>query len=265
MRIGLATDFFSAPPPRCIAHRGGAGVHPENTLEAFAAAYREGIRYFELDVHASRDGKLVVCHDPGLERTTDLSGKIRELAYAEIARADAGYRFEDGSGFPFRGAAIRVPLLTDVLGMFDTGFFVIEVKQTEPSLVGELDRVLSLTRTRQRALIASEHQRPLDEIRALAPELPTSFSGAEVAAFFAAMSQRMAGYRLPADALQIPPTWGSMTLATTDSVTTARGLGIETHFWTVNEPAQMRELLSLGAAGIITDFPARLLELVAQL
>src|SRR5579863_3074808 len=111
MRTGLKTHFFAPPRPRQIAHRGGGGVKPENTLEAFAAAYREGIRYFELDVHTSRAGVLTVCHDDDLGRTTDLSGAIRELTYAEITRADAGYRFEAEGGFPFRGGAIRVPRL----------------------------------------------------------------------------------------------------------------------------------------------------------
>jgi len=104
MRAGLKTDFFEPPKPRAIAHRGGGGRLPENTMEAFANAYRLGIRYFELDVHSSRDDVLVVCHDPDLTRTTDLSGAIRELSYPEIARADAGYRFAVQENFPCRDA-----------------------------------------------------------------------------------------------------------------------------------------------------------------
>jgi glycerophosphoryl diester phosphodiesterase len=263
MRTGLRSDFFSPLPPRAIAHRGGGGVRPENTLEAFASAHREGARYFELDVHASRDGALVVCHDPDLERTTDLGLTICDSTYAEIARADAGYRFA-GDGFPFRGAGCRVPRLTEVLGLFDDAFFVIEIKQVAPSLTAALDQALSATGTRRRVLIASEHQQPLDEIRALAPELPTSFSSNEIVAFFGAMMGQMADYRPPADAIQIPPTHGSMVLATPASASAAHQLGLEMHVWTVNEEAQMHELLAAGADGIITDFPARLLALLAQ-
>ncbi len=264
MRTGLKTDFFAPPGPRPIAHRGGAGVRPENTLEAFTAAYREGIRYFELDVHTSRDGVLVVCHDDDLRRTTDSADAIRELTYAEIARADAGYRFEAGGGFPFRGAGIRVPPLIDVLGLFDDAFFVIEIKQVEPSLTMTLNQALSATGTRQRVLIASEHQRPLDEMRALAPELPTSFSGREIMGFFAALIGQMAGYRIPADALQIPPAHDSMLLATSASIAAAHALGLEMHTWTINEEAEMRHLLELGIDGIITDYPARLLAIMPQ-
>jgi glycerophosphoryl diester phosphodiesterase len=264
MRSRLRTDFFAPPVPRLIAHRGGAGVRPENTLEAFTTAYRAGIRYFELDVHTSHDGVLVVCHDDDLRRTTDLSDPIRELTYSEIARADAGYRFEAEGGFPFRGAGSRVPRLTDVLGLFDDAFFVVEIKQVEPSLTAALNQALSATTTRRRVLIASEHQRPLDEMRTLAPELPTSFSGREVMGFFAAMMGQMADYQRPADALQIPPSHGSMLLATATSIAVAHDLGLEMHTWTINDEAEMRNLLELGTDGIITDFPSRLQAVMAQ-
>jgi glycerophosphoryl diester phosphodiesterase len=265
MRSGLRTEFFSPPTPRLIAHRGGAGVMPENTLEAFDAAYRQGIRYFELDVHSSRDGMLVVCHDDDLARTTERSGRICELTYNEIARADAGYNFEREGEFPFRARGIRVPRLTEVLGLFNDAFFVVEIKQTEPSVVASLNQTFSSTATRQQVLVASEHQSPLDEIRALAPELPTSFSGREVMGFFAAIIGQPGEYRPPADALQIPPSHGSMLLATASSITAAHGLGLEMHNWTVNDETQMRNLLALGTDGIITDFPARLLGIVERL
>ena len=131
MRAGLKTDFFVPPGPRLIAHRGlcPAGNH--------AGSLHRGLSrrnpLFRLDVHASRDGVLVVCCMTPMRRTTDLSDAIRELYYAEIARADAGYRFEVEGRFPFRGAGVRVPRLIDVLGLFSDAFFVIEIKQVEPA------------------------------------------------------------------------------------------------------------------------------------
>jgi glycerophosphoryl diester phosphodiesterase len=264
MSKGLRTDFFAPPVPRLIAHRGGGGVRPENTIEAFAAAYQEGIRYFELDVHTSRDGVMVVCHDADLRRTTDRSDVIHELDFAEIVRADAGYRFESEGGFPFRDKGVRVPRLLDVLGLFDDAFFVIEIKQVEPSLTTALNAALTSRAIRNRVLIASEHQQPLNEIRALAPELPTGFSGHEVMGFFAAMMAQMVGYRRPADALQIPPSHGTMALATPTSIAAAHALGLEMHNWTVNEESEMRTLLEMGIDGIITDFPARLKAILAK-
>jgi glycerophosphoryl diester phosphodiesterase len=93
--------------------------------------------------------------------------------------------------------------------------------------------------------------------------LPTSFSAREIAVFFAALTQGMKGYRAPADALQIPVTWDQMLLATPASVAAVHDLGIEAHVWTINEEAEMRDLLALGADGILTDYPARLFSVIA--
>jgi glycerophosphoryl diester phosphodiesterase len=82
--------------------------------------------------------------------------------------------------------------------------------------------------------------------------------------FFAASIGQMAGYRPPADALQIPPAYDSMLLATSTSISAAHAMGLEMHIWTVNEEAEMRNLLELGIDGIITDFPARLQAIMAE-
>ncbi|MGB8980619.1 MAG: glycerophosphodiester phosphodiesterase family protein [Anaerolineales bacterium] len=73
-----------------IAHRGASAYEPENTLRAFARAIELGATQIELDVHLSRDGKLVVVHDPNLARTTDGTGRVSDLTLAEIQRLDAG-------------------------------------------------------------------------------------------------------------------------------------------------------------------------------
>jgi len=64
--------------PECWGHRGASAAYPENTLASFEAAIRDGAEGIESDVHVSRDGVLVMFHDPSLERTTDSKGQIRE-------------------------------------------------------------------------------------------------------------------------------------------------------------------------------------------
>ena len=92
-RSALDSDFFDLPIPRVIAHRGASGEYPENTLVAFRAAAEAGAPYFELDVHMTRDGVVVVSHDPELSRTCGLDAAIRDLTLAELKRADAGWGF----------------------------------------------------------------------------------------------------------------------------------------------------------------------------
>jgi glycerophosphoryl diester phosphodiesterase len=258
-RLSLDSDFFQLATPRVIAHRGASGEHPENTLDAFRAAAKAGAPYFELDVHMARDGVIVVSHDAELSRTCGLNAAIRDLTMAELKRADAGWGFAaPGGAFPFRGQGIEVPALAEVFAAFPGHCYVIEVKQSAPSLIETLLYVIERSGMRRRVLIASEEQAPIDEMRALAPELPTGFPYHEIAAFMIALAPDTEAYQPHGDALQIPPEYESWRLVTPESVAAAHRLGLEVHVWTVNDPAEMRAMLELGVDGIITDYPARL-------
>src|SRR5208283_6059838 len=263
MREHPNTDFFKPGLPRAFGHRGTAGTHPENTLESFAAAAALGIQYFELDIHMTRDGEIVVSHDHHLERTCGRAGVIREMTYAELAAADAGRMFTlDGATFPFRDKGIRVPRLAEVLAAFPKLPIEIEIKQIAPSLVARMLGVIDRAGMRRSVLVASEHQEPLDEVRQLAPDIPTNFSYLESGLFIQAMGTRDAGYRPPGNAVEIPRSYESWQLVTPESVEFAHRIGLEVHVWTVNEEAEMAELLDMGVDGLISDYPARALDVV---
>jgi glycerophosphoryl diester phosphodiesterase len=264
MREQLDTDFFTPPVPRVFGHRGSAGTHPENTLESFAAAAALGAPYLEFDLHMTRDGEVVVSHDDNLERNCGRPGAIRDMTYAELSAADAGRMFtlDRGATFPFRGKGLRIPRLAEVLAAFPTLMMIIEVKQIAPSVVAPMLDVIDRAGMRRRVLVASEHQQPLDEVRMLAPEIPTNFSYFECGGFMQAMAARDAAYLPPGAALQIPRSYESWQLVTPESVAFAHRVGVEMHVWTVNDEAEMRELLDLGVDGLISDYPARALEVV---
>ena len=264
MRPELDTEFFDLPLPRVMAHRGASGDYPENTMPAFQAAAEAEAPYFELDVHMTRDGEIVVMHDAELRRTTGRDGTIREMTFAELREADAGYNFsiEAGDRFPFRGAGIKVPALAELFAAFPNHRFVVEIKQTTPSLAPALIETINRGGMRRRVLIASEHQVPLDEIRALAPGLPTNFSSLEVGGLMLSLAPGATAYVPRGDALQVPPEHHSWKLITAESVAAAHRCGVEMHAWTINDPAEMRALLKLGVDGIISDYPARLIEVV---
>ena len=98
MRVGSIRSAY----PRVVAHRGLSGVCPENTLPAFAAAVALGAEEIELDLWASRDGELVVCHDAELDRTSNGHGLIRDTDWADILKLDAGAWHGPGwAGVPF--------------------------------------------------------------------------------------------------------------------------------------------------------------------
>ncbi len=265
MREHLDTDFFKAPLPRVFGHRGSAGTHPENTLESFAAAVAGGVEYLEFDIHMTRDGEVVVSHDDHLERNCGRAGVIRELTYSEVMAADAGRMFTlDGATFPFRNKGLRIPRLSEVLAAFPKLLMIVEIKQIAPSVVAPMLDALDRAGMRRSVLIASEHQQPLDEVRRLAPGIPTNFSYLESGVFVQAMGTRDANYRPCGDAVQIPRSYESWQLVTPESVEFAHRLGLEVHVWTVNEEAEMGELLDMGVDGLISDYPARALDVVRQ-
>ena len=113
------------PPPLVIAHRGDSAHRPENTLAAFAGALELGVSAVEIDVQLTRDGRVVVMHDPTLDRTTSGRGDVRQLSLAEIRALSAGYPSRFGTAYQGE----RVPTLAEVLALLrDRARTLIEIK-----------------------------------------------------------------------------------------------------------------------------------------
>ena len=107
---------FLEPLPRIVAHRGDSAFFPENTIPAFQSAAELGVDVIETDVHLTKDGKIVIWHDPTLERNTDGKGRIEDHTYSELLEYDAGYNFTtDGETYPFRGKGVHLALLDEAL------------------------------------------------------------------------------------------------------------------------------------------------------
>lgn len=100
------------PYPRVCAHRGFNTVAPENSMPAFGAAIALGAAEIELDVWETKDGVPVVSHDPSVERTSDGTGTITEMTFAELRRLDFGAHHAKAF------AGLRIPALDEVLGQF---------------------------------------------------------------------------------------------------------------------------------------------------
>lgn len=234
--------FLDGPTPRVIAHRGLAIDYPENTIPAFQAALDAGADILETDVHVSKDGVVMVAHDPDLLRVAGRPGRVSDFTARELASIDLG----SGVGFP---------TLVEVLEAFPTQKFNIDLK-TEESVPGFADVVTQLS-AHERVLIASfaEAQR-----RAATQLLPGVASSATPPHVFEGRLRSWLGlspdtWSLPHEmvAVQVPASYRGLALVTPSFIRSVKRKGLEIHVWTINDPATMRRLWNMGVDGIVTD------------
>ncbi len=253
----MPTAHFPGSTPRVFGHRGAAGLAPENTLPSFALGLALGADVLELDVHASRDGVIVVIHEPTLERTTNGIGPVRESTLDRLQQLDAGYQFtRDGHDFPYRAQGVRIPTLESLLKLFPLASCNIEIKQADPPIVADVADLIRRLGAQRRVLLAAEDDSIMQDIRRHATDIATSFSAVEVADFVARVrASNFENYHPAGCALQIPPRYGDIDLVTAQSVAAAHRCGLEIHVWTINQREEMDRLLQLGADGIMSDLP----------
>lgn len=258
--------FFESLPrarPVVIAHRGGALLRPENTLEAFAGALEVGSDVLEMDVHLTADGIPVVIHDGAVDRTTDAGGSVGSFAIDELKTLDAGYRFRSGSdaGFPYRGAGVTVPTLREVFTAFPTAHIVVDAKDNEPRLADEMIALVREFGRADRTLLSSFHHDILLHFRKEAPEAPTHGSEEEIRPLLLATWTFLSGLLSPAyEAVLVPTHDGRIPITTRRFIRGAQGRNLFVAAWTINDPEQMAALSRRGIDGIITDRPDLALE-----
>jgi glycerophosphoryl diester phosphodiesterase len=253
--------------PLVFAHRGGGGLYPENTLEAFKYSAAMGVDVLELDVHATADGALVVMHDSKIDRTTNGSGRISDLTLAELKKLDAGYHFtpDGGKTFPFRGRGITVPTLQEIFDSLPDKTFNVEPKQAEPSVTMPLCEMIRARKMTEKVIVGSFRQAAIDEFRAQCTEVATAATPAEVRDFLAMYKIGLGeSYSPPMQVLQIPERLGALQIVSKDFIATARKLNLKVHVWTINETDDMQRLIEMKVDGIMTDYPDRLLDLLGS-
>ena len=250
--------------PLLIAHRGGCGLWPENTLFAFRQAVHLGADILETDLHATADGNLVLIHDDTVDRTTDGSGKVNRMTVSDLQNLDAGYRWsaDGGKTFPFRGKGLTIPTLEELLRDIPHIRVNIDIKERERSVAAELCRMIRDFGKEHRVMVASFDSVTLTGFRSACSGVATSASEREVKAFFYRSRLPFAGRRqYPFYALQVPQ-YSARTLVVTDRfINAAHRCGLPVHAWPDNQTDGLSALMRMGIDGIITDFPDRVVSL----
>jgi glycerophosphoryl diester phosphodiesterase len=236
--------------PVAVAHRGGAGLAPENTLEAFRRSYALGLRCLETDVRVTRDGHLVAFHDATLQRVLGVGGRIGNRSLAQLR------------SLSFVGDC-PVLGLPELLAAFPSARFIIDVK--DRAAVEPLAELLRDTDSAHRVCVAGAWDSWLVDLRErTGPDLTTAMSWRALTGF---VTSKRAARRLIVNDVaggyaHVPLRLGKVPVFADDLVHRAHDIGVRVLVWTVNNPSTMHRLLDAGVDGIITDRPDLLREVL---
>ncbi|MEI6289157.1 MAG: glycerophosphodiester phosphodiesterase family protein [Chloroflexota bacterium] len=242
--------FSNFSVPTIFAHRGASAYAPENTLAAFELAADQGAKAIEFDVKLTTDKQVVILHDQTLDRTTNGTGQVTKQSYAELKELDAGsWKSEKFSGEP-------IPLLNDVLEAVGKRVLInIELTNYATPMDGLVMYVAQIVKKhnlQNRIMFSSFYFTNLLSARKLLPEVPI---GLLILDGNQGWHQRVVSYmfKFDADHPYVTDVTGAM-------VSRLHKAGRRVHVWTVNDPADMRKLRSMGVDGIFTDDPILALE-----
>ena len=262
--------YYSADSdhPLVIAHQGGDGLWPGDTMFAFQNAADMGVDVLEMDAHITKDGVLVLMHDETVDRTTDGTGEIESMTLDEIKQLDAGYDWtpDEGATFPFRGQGVTVPTLEEVFQAFPNMRMTIEIKKTNVSISKPFCDLIRKHNMEDKVLIASFHDDRLKEFRAECPEVATSSAKNETTVFVLLTKPFLGGFYSPKFfSLQVPEESSGITVMTPAFVKAAHERNIAVEPWTINDEETMKKFITWGVDGIITDRPDLMLQILEDL
>ena len=244
-----------------IAHRGGLGLSPENTIVSFQRAIKERADILELDIRSTSDSILVLLHDETVDRTTDGKGRISELTLKEAKKLNAGYWWtdDDSISFPFRTLNIKIPTFDEFLTNFKDHKLNIEIKQHDNFIAKKLCESIKENQIEDKVAIGSFNDEVLDEFRYHCPEVVTSPGRNEIRTFYGFSYIYLDKFYSPkSDIYQLPEFFGTTHVLTKRFVNGIKQKNIPIFVWTVNDPDEMQRFIDLGVKGIITDYPDRL-------
>lgn len=234
-----------------FAHRGSAGTHPENTMEAFKAAEDFGADGIELDVHLTSDGQIVVIHDETLDRTTNGTGNVRDFPLEELKLLKANYHYKH-----FFKRASRIPSLRDIFEWMRNNTLIcnIELKNNKIAYEGMEEKVIALIREfhyEKRIIISSFNHYSLLDVNQIAPEM-------ETAPLYKDVKDKPWEYAKSIKAIGIHPKFAVLNPSVIKE-TIENGIAVRPY--TINKERDMKQLFDLNCSAIITDYPEKAFKL----
>ncbi len=213
-------------------------------MASFSRALADGATALETDAHRTRDGFVVVAHDPVLRPAGRAPLEIKSASLDELRTLDLG-------------GGERVPLLREVLDAFRDVPVNVDIKQREPRMEQAIVDVIGADAPR--VLLASFHGDALSRVRRLGYRGPTGLARNEVAALAVgprALARISGRFFVHGARAQVPRQIGRLRFDTQAFVDKCHAAGVAVDYWVINDVAAARALLALGADGIMSDAPA---------
>lgn len=239
-----------------FAHRGFSGKYPENTPLAFRKTAEEtGADGIESDVHISKDGRLVIIHDNTVDRTSNGTGYVKDLTYDDLLSLDIG-----GWKSPaFTGEHIWT--LAQLLDFCqETGLLLnLELKNDEifyPELEERAIAEIQARKMEDRVFVSSFNHVSMERFKQLCPDIKTGL-------LYGAPMLAMRRYLSWSNTDNIHPRY-SVLQYEPELMELFRDYGLKVNTWTVNEEADMRDMLARGVDCIITNYPDLLCRVAAE-
>jgi len=233
--------------PLLLAHRGFSGKYPENSPLAFRMAVElTDADGFESDVHIAKDGTLVVFHDARVDRTSNGKGYIKDHTYEELMQLDIGA----WKNPEFAGQHIwTLEQLLDFCG--ETKMLLnLELKNYEIFYTGLEQKVIDAISSRNmqdQVFVSSFNHLSMQEFKRLCPEIKTGL-------LYDKPMLSMDRYLEASNADNIHPRY-LLLQNQRELLPLFRRRGMRVHTWTVNDKADMQEMIRLGVDGIISNHP----------
>lgn len=234
-------------------HRGARGEAPENTLASFNQALLAGVTRVELDLHLSADGQLMVIHDPTLQRTTGIKGKVAQHTAQQLTQLDARH------GLHVWPEPCPIPTLEQLFQQFPQfEHYQLEVKSGSRAQARPvLDAICALVERYQlqdQVVITSASRHLLRYARDSRCPLPTG-----LVEEYGMLDPVKSALRYQCRFLAL-----NWKLCTPARVAQAQRHGLHVSVWTVNEPQLMLKLRDMGVDSLITDVPQLAVTVLAE-
>jgi len=251
--------YFDCPCPQIIAHQGSSLELPPNTVEAFQLALKQGADIIELDIWRTEDGEWVVVHDENLLKITGINKNVGELTLSEINSLDAGYGFYKNNygDVALSNKKYQIPTLERIFKIFPNEKINIEIKDPDLSGLSSFIDLINKYKAIDNILVVSSHYGVIKKFRRMTEyQIATAASRNDIKNMM--FWSWWPFYKFRFDAFQLPfysKTVEKYGMNNVKWVKDKQEKQLEVHYWTIDNTTDIKNVISIGANGIITNRP----------